>query len=955
MKKFIVKVGAIIVMTAVIIGIEGMKAQIVINEIMPCNVSFVMDEYMNYSMWVEVFNTGDADENLGNYFFTDNIDVPEKWKPQKRTVYAKRFERIWFEREENAGHSSFKLDPEGGILYLTRDRQVVDSVVYPRQFRNVSWGRTVDGGSEWNFFVQPSTYINKMIIDPVTAVTSYDTWNWYYKTTPPPYNWNETDFDDSAWHQENNAPLGYGKQVNTIIGSPMNPPAQTAYFRKTVNISDVSKINDMYISGMIDDAVAIFINGTEVYRYNLPGGEINYSMAAVTARVEPSTIAFFAPATVLVEGKNVIAAEVHQSGDLHSSDLFFELEIIHNKKQNSTVANPYSNNGKETADRVSAIPEFTIPAGFYSQPVDVSFNQPAEGETIRYTTDGSEPDSLSIIFNGTPINLTKTTCIRAATFSSGSIQNKIATATYFVGERQFTLPVVSIVTDPDNLYDYETGIYTEGWRRPENYWWDWCRPANFEIFDSLGVQRLSQELDISCGGMYSREHAQKTLKISPRYKFGDNRLRYDFFESKKGKRYKDIQIRNSGNDYGSTMLRDGFMQTLIINRLDIDYLAYQPAVCFINGEYFGVENIRERSSKDYLYTNYDLEEGEFSLLDQYSVSTNGDWLDFRDYLINSSNPASDAVYKYAQSKLDIESYIDYFISEMYYANYDWIVNNYKIWKPLFEDGLWRFILYDTDYGFGLMGNYDMDMVMWVFNHNENYMSIPMRQLIKNSTFLQKFIDRFCIHLSTTFNPVRVNRILDSLSKKIAPEMVYHRLRFGRPESFASEIAVMKNFANQRADNVLQHLSDYFKSSAVIRSVSMSSTSPATVFTFNGEYVPDPAPVTVKYFRNSSIRVTASDIDHKTFDHWEYISTPGGNVQEIYDREFSATLANNVSLKAVYRTTGIDHVNPDGNKIAVAIRFFNLLGQEVKSDAEGVIIKRIIYSDGTTESEKTFLR
>jgi hypothetical protein len=928
-------------------------AQLVINELMPCNISFVMDEYLNYSMWVEVYNSGSEAENLNDYFFTDSVERPQKWRPQRRMVPAKGFARVWFEREECAGHSSFKLEPEGGRLYLMKDGQVADAAVYPKTFRNSSYGRKTDGGAEWTHFREPSSGIDQQIQNPVTAIQNEETWNYWYKISPPPDEWNLIDFDDNSWIRNKKAPLGYGRRkVGTVIGAQNNPPAQAAYFRKKISIQDVDKIHVCMIKCTVDDAAAFFVNGTEVYRYNLPEGELKYEMGAVTPRVDPSEVSFYFPASLLTEGNNLIAVEVHQSRDLNSADLYFELSFDHSSPSSQPLWKEYSNDGRETAVKVCRAPEFTVAPGFYSKPVDAGFTAPDEGVTIRYTTDGSEPDESSTEYTGQPVRITKTTCLRAASFANGVMNGTISTGTYFVGERNFTLPVVSIVTEPKFLFDDEIGIYTEGVHVPANYWWDWDRPANFELFDALGVSRLNQELDISCAGMYSREWPQKSLKISPRNKFGDNRLRYDFFESKRGKKYKDIQLRNSGNDFPYTMLRDAFMQTIIIDRLDVDYLAYQPSVCFINGEYYGVSNLRERSNKDYLYTNYGLKEGEFSLLDQYAVTSDREYLEFRDYMENNS---TDVIYDYASSKLDMVSLMDYIMSEIYYANTDFIVNNVKLWKPLTGNGRWRFILYDTDYGFGLGANYDHNTVSWVFDHQDNFIAPPIRSLAKNTEFKNKFLNRFCVHLSTTFDAKRVTHVLDSLSSKIAGEMVYHKRKFGNQNPFIDEISMMEVFAYDRADYVLQHLSSYFAGSRPIRKVSLSANDSRASFTFNSEPVPDNTPVTIKYFRNNPITVKAEDIEGNSFHHWE-LTASNGNVQIIPDRVYSATLSDNLTLKAIYGGgNSIGEINSGEHKPVRDVKYFDLLGREINGDSKGFVIKRTIYSDGTSESEKQYVK
>ena len=109
-------------------------------------------------------------------------------------------------------------------------------------------------------------------------------------------------------------------------------------------------------------------------------------------------------------------------------------------------------------------------------------------------------------------------------------------------------------------------------------------------------------------------NGQKTLKINPRNKFGKNMLNYDIFAATKPKmKYRSILFRNSGNDFDHSMMRDGYMQSLVMKRMNLDYIAYEPAVCFMNGVYYGIQNLRERTDEDFIYSNYGYEEDEIYL------------------------------------------------------------------------------------------------------------------------------------------------------------------------------------------------------------------------------------------------------------------------------------------------------------------------------------------------------
>ncbi|MCD7972461.1 MAG: CotH kinase family protein [Candidatus Azobacteroides sp.] len=703
-------------------------SQLRINELMTNNVSAVMDDAWDYSMWVEIYNASETSLNPEDYFFTDDPSDPEKWQPSSRLIPPGGFHVLWFERPEITGRASFKLAPEGGTLYLfDKNGKLADSVTYPQQKRNTSYGRATDGNGNWVFF--------------------------------PDY-------------------------------SP---------------------------------------------------GE--------------------------------------------------------------------SNNGKTQATAICTDPVFSLPGGFYSGSCRLSFGTPANGETIYYTLDGSEPhpDHSLQYTPGTEIPIASTSIVRAQIFANGKIPGNIVTNTYFINERDFNLPVVSIVTEEKNLWDDWIGIYTVGKNGIRgvntliaNYNRDWRRPANFELYDKTGTVCLNQELDISISGGGSRTNPQKSLKISPRKKFGDNRLRYDIFPAAKpNRKYKDIQFRNSGNDFNYSMMRDGFMHSLVINRMDIDYLAYEPAICFMNGEYYGIQNLRERSNKDYLYTNYGLDEEDFYLLETTEIQTHPAFLSFTVFLRDQDVTDPD-IYKEISEMVDLESYMDYMIAEMYFENTtDWPHNNFKVWKEK-EGGKWRWIMYDTDYGFNLvnLNAHNSRTVSYVFTKAPIWASYTIRRLILNETFKRRFTDRYCIHMSSTFATERVNHIMDSIASRIEQEIVHHKNKWGSRRDFSTDIANMKNFSATRAEVMLTHLSEYLADHAPVHTLSVTSNIPQAAYRFNAETIRD-ASIRLRYFRDHAFSISPLSLPGYRFSHWEIKNGTSGNIRTTNEETYTSLLNEDMELTAIY--------------------------------------------------------
>ena len=234
-----------------------------------------------------------------------------------------------------------------------------------------------------------------------------------------------------------------------------------------------------------------------------------------------------------------------------------------------------------------------------------------EGTVIRYTTNGSEPTASSSVFSSA-INIWSTTVVRAKLFCDGYLSPRSTTQSYifFPSNRALTLPVVSIVTDDKYLNDPKIGIYVDGTYQSgtENYRFDWRRPINFEYFETGGkASALNQLCETRIQGGATRTNPLKSLAVYANKRFGEKRFSYEFFPDQKPglTEFKSIVLRNAGNDFDYLYLRDIIAQRTMASHADLDWQAWRPVIVYINGVYKGIENIRERSNEDNIYTNYD--------------------------------------------------------------------------------------------------------------------------------------------------------------------------------------------------------------------------------------------------------------------------------------------------------------------------------------------------------------
>ena len=326
------------------------------------------------------------------------------------------------------------------------------------------------------------------------------------------------------------------------------------------------------------------------------------------------------------------------------------------------------------------------------------------GTVIRYTTNGQEPTAASSKYTS-PINISNTQHIRAKLFCEGYLSPRSTTHSYIAFPRDVTLPVVSIVTDSKYFYDNKIGIYVDGNYNSgqKNYKYDWRRPINFEYFEGEGQEsNINQLCETRIQGGASRDFVLKSLVVYAHKRFGKKRLEYEFFPDQRPgvTDFKSIILRNAGNDFDYLYMRDAIIQRVMGQNADLDWQAWQSAIVYINGTYKGILNIRERSNEDNIYTNYDGLE-DIDMIENWSQLKEGDktnWRQFRTFY----NEEGHTLEEYSQW-MDWKEFINLMVMNIYYNNQDFPGNNIVMWRPRTENGKWRFIAKDTDFGIGLYG------------------------------------------------------------------------------------------------------------------------------------------------------------------------------------------------------------------------------------------------------------
>lgn len=514
---------------------------------------------------------------------------------------------------------------------------------------------------------------------------------------------------------------------------------------------------------------------------------------------------------------------------------------------------------------------FSHPPGFHAEPFQLALGTALKNATIYYTIDGSDPDPSRVVtdaawaampaatrrrtfvyrdpvdvaaltrrandvsliptnagfaLDGYPPGWTppageveKAAVIRAAVVTDGRVEAR-ETRTYFVAPRgrgRYTLPVVSLSADRGSLFSADSGIYVPGDGAERNYnrrGAEWERRAHFELFDLDGRRPLAQEVGVRIHGGGTRNLPQKTLRLYARSEYGKGRLRYRFFPTKAVDDFDRILLRNAGNDWWAGLLRDPVLQTLV-QHLPFETQHYQPGVVFVNGEYWGLHNFRDRLDAQHLATHHGIPPEQVVVQENNGALVEG--------APGADAPFHDFMARVRRGELksrpdferyvDVDGYLDYLITQMYAANTDWPQNNVLFWRyagpspaaaPGPRDGRWRWMLFDVDRSLGFHTTKATDMVRYVFVEDHPAWMAPSfelpRALMAVPEVRAELQQRAAVHLATTFRETRVRAQIESAAARIAPEVGEHVARWRWPRSEAEwrhHVGVMQDFAADR--------------------------------------------------------------------------------------------------------------------------------------------------------------
>ena len=649
------------------------------------------------------------------------------------------------------------------------------------------------------------------------------------------------------------------------------------------------------------------------------------------------------------------------------------------------------NTAPEGANAVEK-PTFSKESGFYDSSFDLTLTAP-DGSTIYYTTDGSDPTAASEKYTA-PIRIEdmsdtenrlsartdisasgftaprekvdKAAIIRAVAIDAQGRVSDSVTKTYFLGKTNSgyypKMKVVSMVTDPDNLFDYEKGIYClgkvydeenqtqqpggPGEQDPWNPWggggfpWgdfkqpyemeanytqkgrDWEREASFTVFNN-GELVIDQNVGIRIKGAASRNTPQKSFNVYARRDYGMTELQFDFFDgtatkAKNGKaisKYESIVIRNGGNDNENAFFRDSINQQLVADRA-FTVQATNECLLFLDGEFWGIYQLTEKVDDSMLSSHYGIEKSDLAIIKNNELEE-GEKADLNDWNSLVEGVAGGSIsYKQFCEKVDRQSFLDYFAAQIYWANSDWPQNNVALWRSdaidetnPYADGKWRMFVFDTESGQGLYGSPNnsasSDQFSRIRQNADDELSQMFIKLLSDKDFCNEFSATMMDLANYNFDMERVSPVINYYKENFGTQIADSYKRWhsggmgGGQKNVENDYQQITSFYSQRYEPLERTLRSAAGLKSQPQTLTVQNDAASGSIRLNTLKLGEIDTWSGKYHSDYELPLVAEPKDGCTFSHWEI---EGAKLTEGKETDSTVRIqlgSGNATVKAVY--------------------------------------------------------
>ena len=883
------------------IGAQTIK----INEVVSSNSEYT-DEDGDTPDWFELHNSGSEDISLDGLFISDDLDELDKWVFPNIILAPDKYLLVWASKKNRSSLAYPRtLINQGDVFkYLTPSSEL-NSNWNSLSFDDSNWAESASGfgyGDGDDATVLPnstrSVFLRKVFqITDISEVSSlildidYDDGFVAYingievaraniNGVPPPYN-SGTIQDHEAQLYSGGTPerflitdfssiLNTGENILTIQAHNVSPgssdltiiPFLTAVF----NTPNSSGVSPPEILNLITNLHTNFKISSGTETLFLSDASENLIDELTAENLPPNTSVGIS---------------------ISSGNLVSYLETTPG----------YENSSTEFIGAVQSEVNFSQESGAIDGPFNLTLSGNSSGEVIHYALGGEEPTESSPIYTQ-PIEISANTSVRARIFLANYFPSPIFTKSY-IQNSNHEIDLMLLSTAPNNFFDEDNGIYVFGpngtysTNQPyfgANFWEDWERPIHFSFHEN-GTDQFSEfNAGVKIYGGWSRgQNGQRSLALFARGQYGDSKFDHSFFDQLEYDNFEALVLRNSGQDWMRSSMKD-IMLTSLMRGSGLDFQEHNPVATYLNGEYWGMYNLREKINEHMLASKHNIDADDITLLTNNAEEIEGSNEEYTQLIeyVTTSDLTIDSNFEYVNEQIDLTEYTLYQASNIFFNNTDWPGNNIKFWKH--TGGKWRWIMYDTDFGFGPfwnINNYQENTLSFALDPNgpgwpnPSWSTLLFRRLTTNLGFRNKFINRYADELNTRFLSTNVITHIEQIYATIEPEVNAHYERW-RDDPSLTNIGVnisnisawvgyyidqMKIFADNRPAIVKNHmLSQFNLPNFHPLTITNTNTTEGSV-EVNENLMIQESSWTGDYFETVPVQLTAIAANGYEFSHW----------------------------------------------------------------------------------------
>ncbi len=590
-------------------------------------------------------------------------------------------------------------------------------------------------------------------------------------------------------------------------------------------------------------------------------------------------------------------------------------------------------------------------SGFYDGSVLVEIDDIPGNYNVYYTLDGTPPNQSSPIYVN-PVQLSTTTTLSVSMISADNTDTLKFYRSYLIDEST-ELPVITLTSDPDNFFSDESGIYVEGTNGipgncrtdPVNWNQEWEIPVHITYFDKDRSQGFDIDAGIQISGGCTRMYDQKSLGIYFRKEYGQSNLKYQVFEDKSLFEYKRLVLRNGGQDWYRAMLRNEVIQTLTKDHMDVSYQAFKPVVVFLNGDYWGIHMLTEKKGKHYLEANYGFPRDEIDILRSRNTVKDGSATEYNKLLnfIENNSLSSKNNYDWVAERMDVSQFMDYQIAEIFTANGDWPGGNIMFWRSQNAGEKWRWLMFDMDmtmgsHSDGIYTSNNLQLAssdQYEGSKNPGWSTLFLRKLLENEEFRSTFIQRYNVHMQTTFQKDRMLATVDEIAALFESEVPAHMARWGKSfrlggMDWESHIDLIKDFIDKREFYARQHLQQKFNLGTRNKlNIQLSEGEAGSVWIENQEISPVNG---ITLYNGIATKVVAKPAPGYSFVGWSGALSGNSIETEITmlgkNETIKATFARNENAKRQVVINEVNYKSADSHDTGDWVEFYNNTSQNI---------------------------